>query len=107
MLAAVSRCEEEPGEIQRIHDHVRAMTSWPGAFTHVGGKLLKVLSTRRGSEVASAPPGTVVVADKHGVEIACGRGTLRLVRGQLEGKKALSAPELVSGRALSAGMVLK
>jgi methionyl-tRNA formyltransferase len=89
-----------------IHDHVRAMTSWPGAFTHAGGKLLKVLATRRGSEVASAPPGTVMVADKRGVEIACGRGTLMLLRAQLEGKKALSAPELVSGRALSAGMVL-
>jgi methionyl-tRNA formyltransferase len=93
-------------DMQSIHDHVRAMTSWPGAFTQAGGKLLKVLSTGRGGEVASAAPGTVVVADKRGVEVACGRGTLRLLRAQLEGKKALSAPELVSGRALSTGMVL-
>lgn len=89
-----------------IHDHVRAMTSWPGAFTHAGGKLLKVLATQRASDVASAPAGTVVAADKHGIEIACGRGTIRLLRGQLEGKKALGAQELVSGRALSQGMVL-
>lgn len=93
-------------DMHAIHDHVRAMTSWPGAFTYAGGKLLKVLASQRGAELSPAPPGTVVVADKRGVEIACGRGTLRLLRAQLEGKKPLSAPELVSGRALSATMVL-
>jgi methionyl-tRNA formyltransferase len=93
-------------DMPAVHDHVRAMTSWPGAFTHAGGKLLKVLATQRGSESVEAAPGTVVVADKRGVEVACGRGTLRLLRAQLEGKKALAAAELVSGRALSMGMVL-
>lgn len=93
-------------DMRAVHDHVRAMTSWPGAFTHAGGKLLKVLATQRGSEVTAAPPGTVVVAGKHGLEVACGRGTLRILRGQLEGKKALNAQELVSGRAVSLGMVL-
>lgn len=93
-------------DMRAVHDHVRAMTSWPGAFTHAGGKLLKVLATARGSEISAAAPGTVVAADRHGIEVACGRGTVRLLRAQLEGKKALSAPELVSGRAVSAGMVL-
>lgn len=93
-------------DMRAVHDHVRAMTSWPGAFTHAGGKLLKVLATARGSEISTAAPGTVVAADRHGIEVACGRGTVRLLRAQLEGKKALSAPELVSGRAVSAGMVL-
>lgn len=89
-----------------VHDHVRAMTSWPGAFTLAAGKVLKVLSTRRGAEETKAPPGTVITADKHGIEIACGKGTVHLLRAQLEGKKALGAPELVSGRAVSTGMVL-
>lgn len=93
-------------DMRAVHDHVRAMTSWPGAFTQAGGKLFKVLATQRGSELSAAPPGTVVVADKHGLEVACGRGTLRILRGQLEGKKALGAQELVSGRAVSLGMVL-
>lgn len=89
-----------------VHDHVRAMTSWPGAFTLAAGKVLKVLATRRGGEETKAPAGTVIAADKHGIEIACGTGTVHLLRAQLEGKKALGAPELVSGRAVSAGMVL-
>jgi methionyl-tRNA formyltransferase len=104
--------EKEDGRIDwsrdshAVHDHVRAMTSWPGAFTYAGGKLLKVLATQRGSAVSSAPAGTVIAADMRGIEIACGRGTIHLLRGQLEGKKALAAQELVSGRALAPGMVL-
>lgn len=112
LATAAPLLQKEDGRVdwtrdnRSVHDHVRAMTSWPGAFTHAGGKLLKLLKTAVGADVAGAPPGTVVAADKRGVEIACGRGTLILLRGQLEGKKALGAQELVSGRAVSAGMVL-
>jgi methionyl-tRNA formyltransferase len=93
-----------------IHARVRAMTPWPGAYTSIEGKTLKV------REVALTPglvegspeatPGTVVVADKSGIVIACGQGALRLVVGQLEGRKALSGPELVAGRAVRAGSIL-
>ena len=90
-----------------VHDHVRGMTSWPGAFTTAQGKGLKVLESRVGErEGAAAPPGTVVAASKQGVDVACAPGTLRILRAQVEGRKALGAAELVGGRALAAGMVL-
>lgn len=92
---------------RNVHDHIRGMTSWPGAFTTLGGKTLKVLATRVAGETGKrGAPGEIVVADKHGVEIACGDGSISLLRGQLEGKKALSAPELVAGRALVKGTIL-
>jgi methionyl-tRNA formyltransferase len=93
-----------------VHDHVRGMTSWPGAFTTIDGKLLKVLATKIGSEAesidASPPPGTVVTADKNGIVVACGRGTVQLLRAQAEGRKALGAADLVAGRTIRAGMIL-
>ena len=88
-----------------VHDHVRGMTSWPGAFTTAQGKVLKVLESRVG-EGPEAPPGTVVAASKQGVDVACAPGTLRILRAQVEGRKALGAAELVGGRAVAAGMVL-
>ncbi|MBK6520736.1 MAG: methionyl-tRNA formyltransferase [Polyangiaceae bacterium] len=93
---------------RRVHDHVRGMTPWPGAFTTVspGTKTLKILETRRMSGDAGAPPGTVVVAHRGRIEVACGEGRVEVVRAQLEGKKALGAAELVGGRALAQGMVL-
>lgn len=88
---------------QRVHDHVRGMSPWPGASTTLGGKLLKVLATRMAPGDAGAPPGEVVTAHKGRCEIACGQGRIELVRAQVEGKKALTADELVSGRTLAVG----
>jgi methionyl-tRNA formyltransferase len=82
------------------------MTPWPGAFTRVGGKLLKVLATRRTTFRADAPPGSILAADASGVVVACGDGSLEVLRAQIEGRKALGARELVVGRTLAVGMIL-
>jgi methionyl-tRNA formyltransferase len=88
-----------------VHDHVRGMTSWPGAFTTAQGKVLKLIESRVG-EGPEAPPGTVVAAGKQGVDVACAPGTLRILRAQVEGRRALGAAELLGGRAVAVGMVL-
>ena len=59
---------------------------------------------RLGGEAGA--PGTVVAAGKQGIEVACGEGTLRILRAQVEGRKPLGAAELTGGRTLAAGMVL-
>src|SRR6478752_6383160 len=94
------------------------MTSWPGAFTTVSGKTLKVLESRtlaEGGEAApaeaeprrsAAPPGTIVSATKEGIDVACAPGMLRVLRAQLEGRKALAAADLIAGRTLREGMEL-
>jgi methionyl-tRNA formyltransferase len=91
---------------KKVHDHVRAMSPWPGAFTTLGGKTLKILETRLEGGPAGALPGTVVVAKKGVIEIACGEGRVAVLRAQLEGKKALGALELTSGRTLVEGVAL-
>jgi methionyl-tRNA formyltransferase len=90
-----------------VHDHARGMTPWPGAYTHVGGKLLKILATRRSSLKTVGAPGTIVAADASGVLIACGDAPLEIMTAQLEGRKALPARELVSGRTLAVGTHLE
>jgi methionyl-tRNA formyltransferase len=88
-----------------VHDRARGMNPWPGAFAFLEGKRFKFLTTRLGSEAGErGEPGTVLSVDRTAAEIACGQGTLLLVRGQLEGKKALDAAQLAAGRSLFAGM---
>jgi methionyl-tRNA formyltransferase len=90
-----------------VHDHVRGMTPWPGAFTAAQGKTLKVLESRVGRAAGTVgPPGTVVAAGKQGIEVACGEGSLVIHKGQVEGRKPLGAAELAGGRAVTVGMVL-
>jgi len=98
---------------QRLHDRVRGLSPWPGAFCRLRGKTLKVLATRctglERAEGRSAQPGAVVVADKSRVLVACGaegRETLELLRVQLEGKKPVTASEWVSGRGVREGDLL-
>ncbi|AKT38881.1 methionyl-tRNA formyltransferase [Chondromyces crocatus] len=97
---------------REVHDHIRGMTSWPGAFTTAEGKLLKVLSSRVPTEQTPSgtddqrTPGTVLTADRTGIRVACGIGEIAILRAQLEGRKPLTAPELVTGRALRQGQRL-
>jgi methionyl-tRNA formyltransferase len=102
--------EKENGRIdfsksgQAVHDHVRGMTPWPGAFTTARGKTLKVHATRVTDVPAgNAAPGTVVFADKNRVLVACGERGVELLRVQLEGKKAIAAGDWFVGRGVAEG----
>lgn len=85
-----------------IHNQVRGLSPWPGAFTYWNGQLLKICRTQA-EKGADAVPGTVVSADIEGVCIACGRGVLRVCELQLAGKKKLPAGDFLRGTSLSVG----
>jgi methionyl-tRNA formyltransferase len=76
---------------------VRAMSPWPGAFTHWNGETLKVLAARPLALPGPAAPGTVLgTAD--GPIVATGDGGLLLESLQLPGKRALDAADFLRGR---------
>ena len=84
---------------QSVHDKVRALAPKPGAYCRVRGKTLTLRATR----VVTGPslrPGQVRV-ERPRILIGTADGALELLRGQLEGKKELSALELVNGRAIN------
>lgn len=91
-------------EIARL---IRGMAPRPGAFTRLGGKVLRLHETRPapGPMAPGAAPGTVSVLGKRAL-IATGSGTLELLNAQLEGKKALMAQDLINGRVLVDGLIL-
>lgn len=87
-----------------IHNLVRGLDPWPGAYTSLEGVTLKIAATRvcEGSGVS----GTVLHADGAGVIVACGDGALKIDGLQLPGKKRLSAADFLRGRTLEVGTVL-
>lgn len=90
-----------------VHDRVRGLSPWPGAFTEVRGATVKVHRTEVESEEgAAAPPGTVLALGAEGVEVACGRGVVALTELQLEGKRRLPAQRFVAGQSWEPGLVL-
>jgi methionyl-tRNA formyltransferase len=89
-----------------VHDHVRGMSPWPGAHTTLGGKRVAIHRTRMALASRSAAPGTVILADKSAVIVACGEGAVELVEVQLAGKKPMAATEWHKGRGVREGDVL-
>ncbi len=83
---------------------VRAFTPWPGAFTTLGGRLLKVHAAQP-SRLAALAPGEAR-ATSEGIAVGCGGGdTLLVTEVQLEGKRRLAAAEFAKGQALPTGTV--
>jgi len=85
-----------------IHNQVRGLDPWPGAYTFLDSEVLKIATTTVAVDV-SGEPGTILSADKTGVCVACGEGALIIGELQLPGKKRLSAMNFLSGRPLFAG----
>lgn len=90
------------GSATAIHNLVRGLDPWPGAYTLLDGEVLKLGRTRP-EQSPAGEPGTVLAASAEGVLIACGRGSLLVRELQLPGKKRLAAGEFLRGRPLPLG----
>ena len=84
-----------------IHNWVRGMNPWPGAwFITSGGKKLKVMSSRVAAANGEAP-GTVLATKP--LTIACGEGAIQLLEVVPEGKKPMDGTAFAAGLRLKTG----
>lgn len=83
---------------QDVHNHIRGLSPFPGAWFELDGVRVKVLRTTKGE--GSGAPGTAL-DDR--LTIACGEGAVRLVQIQRAGAKAMMAQEFLRGTAVNAG----
>lgn len=92
---------------QQLHDQVRGLYPWPGAYTTMDGGVLKVWVSRVSDMKTDAAPGTVVRADaKEGLFVACGTGVLQIVELQAPGSKRMNARDYLRGKPMQTGTVL-
>ena len=82
---------------QTLHDQVRGLIPWPSAAMELQGKPIKVYKTSV-MDATSAAPGSIVAANKKGIDIACGDGRcLRILELQAEGGKRMPAAAYLAG----------
>ena len=81
-----------------IHNRVRALSAWPGAFVMKGENKLKVLDSEIAEDMTLIPdefkdsePGTVVKAKGENLIVKCGKGFLKIKELQVPGGKRLAA----------------
>ena len=87
---------------QHVHDHIRGLSPFPGAWFELDGVRVKALRSTKGAgqNKSNAAPGTVL-DDK--LTIACGDGAIRLVQVQRAGKQPMPAEEFLRGTPVKAG----
>ncbi|MCD8369634.1 MAG: methionyl-tRNA formyltransferase [Clostridiales bacterium] len=93
----------DASSIERL---VRGLNPWPSAYTHVGGKMLKIWEADVLPEDASAnivEPGKVLEASGSSLLVAAGRGVLKITSLQLEGKKRMDTAAFLRGYSLKTG----
>ena len=89
---------------QEVHNLVRGLNSWPGAYTQLDGAKYKIWRTRRTGEKADVPAGSIVRADKKtGLFVAAGDEVLEIVELQAPGKKKMRAADYLNGHGFADG----
>jgi len=80
-----------------IHNRVRGLQPWPGAYTALRGSLLHIWKARPAA--GSGTPGRIV--SLRPLTVACGDGALELVEVQMEGRKRMPATDFANGHRLA------
>jgi methionyl-tRNA formyltransferase len=92
-------------DAQSLHDHVRGLSPFPGAFFEVdlgkGPERVKVLRTRLAE--GHGPAGVLLDG---ALTVACGRGALQLLEVQRAGKAPMKADEFLRGARIAKGALL-
>jgi methionyl-tRNA formyltransferase len=89
-----------------IHNRVRGLQPWPGAFTMFRGQGLAIWKSRLSGKSASAAgtPGRICVTRP--LLVACGEGLLELQEVQAEGRKRMPASDFANGQRVSENEIL-
>ena len=77
---------------------IRAFNPWPMSWLEIEGQPVKVWKASVIDTATNAAPGTILEANKQGIQVATGDGILNLLSLQPAGKKAMSAQDLLNSR---------
>lgn len=83
--------------VNDVYNHIRGLSPYPAAFTHLDGKTLKVYSARYEHVKPEVEAGQYLSDGKSFLKFACPDGYISLETIQLEGKKRIGIAEFLRG----------
>jgi methionyl-tRNA formyltransferase len=86
---------------EEVHNLVRGLSPFPGAFTTMDGKTLKIYRSEKNypdtPNMPAEQPGDLITDGKQYLRFACADGYLEVKELQLEGKKKMSTEDFLRG----------
>jgi methionyl-tRNA formyltransferase len=89
---------------EEIRNLIRGALPWPGAYTKLEGKLLKIYKASVTS--GKGRPGEVIKSNSGALTVATGIGALDILEIQIEGGKRLKTEVFLRGRRIKEGTLL-
>ncbi len=80
-----------------IFNRIRGFNPWPGAFTYLKGRRLKIFRGEIVNEEIGERAGKVIQSGSEGVKVITGKGSLLIKEVQLEGRKRMPIHEFLIG----------
>lgn len=90
-----------------IYNKIRGLNSWPGAYTKLDSKILKVWASRETeNNFSHLQNGEITAIYEDGFGVKCENGEIVLTEVQLEGKKRVSGRDFVNGNSNLVGKII-
>lgn len=94
-------------QAQDIHNKIRGMNPWPGAFTYLGKERWVICRSEFESPLThNHSPGTIMEANKNKIVVATGEGIIVIRELQPENKRRMTIENYMAGHPLTPGIVL-
>ena len=83
--------------VESVHNLIRGLSPYPGAFTTLNEKILKVFRSKKEITYPKSTEGDYETDGRTYLKFACTDGYLHLLEVQLEGKKRMSIDDFLKG----------
>jgi methionyl-tRNA formyltransferase len=88
---------------EQIERFIRGVSPWPGAFTFVNGKRLRIFKAKAWDSDPTNLPGEITKGFSNELCVSTGKGILSLLEVQLDSGKRLNTPEFLNGVSIPPG----
>jgi len=82
---------------QTVHNQIRGLSPYPGAYSFIKGKKIKILKSKIATELESGNAGKVISSGNDSFIVSCALGSLQILEVQLEGKRVMNSRDFLNG----------
>ena len=82
---------------REVFNHIRGLNSWPGAYSTLEDKNIKLWLSKINDKKYDEKPGTIVNLDKNGLEVVTSDGSILITELQVPGKRKMLVKDFING----------
>ncbi|NLM10689.1 MAG: methionyl-tRNA formyltransferase [Clostridiaceae bacterium] len=88
-----------------VHNLVRGTNPWPGAYSYLNGKRMRIWKTNVHDEekTTGKEPGTIIEINKDGFSVQTGKGVINVCEIQCDNSKRMTVEQYICGHEVKLG----